>query len=146
VVWTRLDTSSTADPPRFVGSIYVDPANPNHAWISYSGYNINTPTTSGHVFEVTRSGASATWTNVTYNLADLPVTDLVRDDSTGDVYAATDFGVMRLPVGTTSWSLAATGMPMVEVAGLTISSSARVLYAATHGLGGYRLDLPKVRP
>jgi hypothetical protein len=146
VVWMRLDTSSTADPPRFVSSIYVDPANPNHAWISYSGYNINTPTTSGHVFEVTRSGASATWTNVTYNLADLPVTDLVRDDSTGDLYAATDFGVMRLPVGTTSWSLAATGMPMVEVAGLTISSSARVLYAATHGLGGYRLDLPKVRP
>jgi hypothetical protein len=33
-------------------------------------------------------------------------------------------------------------MPMVEVAGLTISSSARVLYAATHGLGGWKLNLP----
>ena len=35
------------DPSRFVSSIYVDPTNANHAWISYSGYNINTPTTPG---------------------------------------------------------------------------------------------------
>ena len=57
--------------------IYVDPANPNHAWISYSGYNFNTPTRPGHVFEVTRTGSTATWTDLTNNLADLPVTDLV---------------------------------------------------------------------
>jgi hypothetical protein len=34
-------------------------------------------------------------------------------------------------------------MPMVEVPGLTIVPSARVLYAATHGLGGWELDLGK---
>jgi hypothetical protein len=145
VVWTRLDPSSSVDPNRFVSSIAVDPANPNHAWISYSGYNINTPSTPGHVFEVTRTGATATWTNLTYDLADLPVTDLVRDDLTGDLYAATDFGVMKLPADATSWTIAAAGMPMVEVPGLTIVPGARVLYAATHGLGGWSLDLPKVK-
>jgi hypothetical protein len=141
VTWTRLDPSATNDPPRFVSSIYVDPANPNHAWLSYSGYNINTPGQPGHVFEVTRVGGTATWTDRTYNLDDLPVTDLVRDDATGDLYAATDFGVMRLAAGATSWTVAAAGMPMVEVPGLTISSDARVLYAATHGLGGWQLNL-----
>jgi hypothetical protein len=141
VAWTRLDPSATNDPPRFVSSIYIDPANPNHAWISYSGYNINTPGQPGHVFEVTRVGGTATWTNLTFNLDDLPVTDLVRDDATGDLYAATDFGVMRLAAGATSWTVAAVGMPMVEVPGLTISSDARVLYAATHGLGGWQLNL-----
>jgi hypothetical protein len=141
VAWTRLDPSATNDPPRFVSSIYIDPANPNHAWISYSGYNINTPGQPGHVFEVTRVGGTATWTNLTFNLDDLPVTDLVRDDATGDLYAATDFGVMRLATGATSWTVAAAGMPMVEVPGLTISSDARVLYAATHGLGGWQLNL-----
>ena len=105
VVWTRLDTSATTDPDRFVSSIYIDPANPNHAWISYSGYNLNTPAQPGHVFEVTRTGATATWTDRTYDLADLPVTDLVRDDLTGDLYAATDFGVMKLKSGGTSWAL-----------------------------------------
>jgi hypothetical protein len=143
VTWTRLDTSAANDPARFVSSIYVDPANPNHAWISYSGYNINTPGQPGHVFEVTRVGGTATWTNLTFNLDDLPVTDLVRDDVTGDLYAATDFGVMKLAAGSTTWTVAAAGMPMVEVAGLTIVPSARVLYAATHGLGGWELDLGK---
>jgi hypothetical protein len=142
VVWTRLDSSATNDPARFVSSIYVDPANPNHAWISYSGYSINTPGQPGHVFEVTRTGATATWVNRTFDLEDLPVTDLVRDDLTGDLYAATDFGVMKLADGTTSWTVAAAGMPMVEVPGLTIVPSARVLYAATHGLGAWKLDLP----
>jgi hypothetical protein len=143
VVWNRLDTSSTSDPARFPTSIYVDPANPNHAWISYSGYNLNTPSQPGHVFEVTRTGpATATWTNISYNLPDLPATDLVRDDVTGDLYAASDFGVMRLANATTTWTVAGTGMPMVEVPGLTIVPGARLLYAATHGRSAWLLQLP----
>ena len=46
-------------------------------------------------------------------------TDLVRDDVTGDLYASTT-SASRLAAGTTSWVLAAPGMPNVEVAGLTI--------------------------
>jgi len=149
VTWTRLDTlpSATADPGRFVTSIYVDPTNPNHAWISYSGYNFNTPSQPGHVFEVTYNPATpdATWTRIdggAGGLADLPVTDLVRDDVTGDLYAASDFGVMRLPSGTTSWLLGGIGLPNVEVAGLTIVPGSRVLYAATHGRSAWVLKLP----
>jgi hypothetical protein len=144
VVWVRLDTSALNDPQRFVSSIYTDPANPNHTWISYSGYNINTPATPGHVFEVNRIGAVATWTDRTYNLSDLPVTDLVRDDLTGDLYASTDFGVMKLANAATSWTVAAAGMPMVETPGLTIVPKERILYAATHGLGAWKLQLPEV--
>jgi hypothetical protein len=90
VTFTRLDTlpSATADPNRFVSSIYIDPANSNHAWISYSGYNLNTSAQPGHVFEVTYTGTDATWVDRSSNLQDLPITDLVRDDVTGDLYAA----------------------------------------------------------
>jgi hypothetical protein len=144
VAWTRLDQTATNDPARFVSSIYIDPANPNHVWLSYTGYNVNTPAQPGHVFEVNRIGGTATWTDRTYNLADLPVTDLVRDDLTGDLYASTDFGVWTLPSGSTTW-VATGGMPMVEVAGLTIVPGARVLYAATHGLGAWEFDLPRVK-
>ena len=145
VAFTRLDSSASNAPGRFVSSIYVDPLNPNHAWISYSGYNINTPAQPGHVFEVTRTGSTATWVDRSYNLQDLPVTDLVRDDLTGDLYAGTDFGVMKLANGSTTWTVAAAGMPQVEVPGLTIVPSARVLYAASHGLGAWELDLGKVK-
>jgi hypothetical protein len=144
VTFTRLDTltSATADPNRFVSSIYVDPANANHAWISYSGYSAVTLATPGHVFEVTFTGTDATWVDRSSNLQDLPITDLVRDDVTGDLYAASDFGVMRLPAGSGTWLVAGTGLPYVEVAGLTIVPGSRVLYAATHGRSAWMLKLP----
>ena len=142
VSWTRLDDDATIDPNRFVSSIYVDRANGNHAWISYSGFSSNAP--GGHVYEVVYdpSTGTSTWTDLSYDFGDLPVTDLVRDDVTGDLYASSDFGVTRLASGTSSWTQAAPGMPNVEVAGLSIVPSERKLYAATHGLSAWSLNLP----
>jgi hypothetical protein len=142
VSWTRIDDDATT-PNRFVSSIYVDPSNSNRAWISYSGFNSNTPTTPGHMFEVTfdPGAGKATWTDRSYDFGDQPATDLVRDDVTGDLYAATDFGVLRLAAGATTWTKAASGMPNVEVAGVTIVPGKRVLYAASHGLSAWRLGL-----
>ena len=127
-----------------MSGLYVDPSNPNHAWISYSGFNATTPTTPGHLFEVTYDpvGGTATWTDRSYDFNDIPMTDVVRDDSTGDVYVSSDFGVFLLASGSTSWTLAAPGMPNVEVAGLTFVPSVRKIYAATHGLGAWSLKLP----
>ncbi|MFI1094778.1 hypothetical protein [Streptomyces sp. NPDC020917] len=141
VSWTRIDDAGT--PNRFVSSIHVDPADGNHAWISYSGFDSATPSTPGHVFEVRYDPATgqASWTDRTDDFGDLPVNDLVRDDTSGDLYAATDFGVMRLAAGTTTWTEGAPGMPDVEVSGLTVVPGKRILYAATHGLGAWRLNL-----
>jgi hypothetical protein len=142
VTWTRLDDDAVT-PGRFVSSISVDPANGNHAWISYSGYNSNTPATPGHVFEVTFDPVTglSNWVDRSYDFGDLPVTDLVADSITGDLYAACDFGVLRLAAGATTWTAAAPGMPDVEVAGLTILPQQRILYAASHGLSAWRLNL-----
>jgi hypothetical protein len=98
------------------------------------------------VFEVRYDPATgtATWTDRSYDMADIPVTDLVRDNRTGDLYAANDFGVLRLERGDTSWRLAASGMPNVEVAGLTIVPRDRVLFAATHGRSAWELDLDEL--
>jgi len=52
---------------------------------------------------------------------------------------------MKLAAGASSWGPAAAGMPMVEVAGLTIIPSERILYGATHGLGAWELDLGKIK-
>ncbi len=142
VVWTRIDQTSSVDPNRFPTGITIDPANGNHAWISYSGYDVNTPGTPGHVFEVTFSGGTATWADISHNLPDFPITSVVRDDATGDLYASSDFGVMTLANGSTTWSVAGSGLPMVEVPNLKIASSARLLYAATHGRSAWVLSLP----
>jgi hypothetical protein len=143
VTFTRLDSLAANDPGRFVSGIHIDPANPNRAWVSYSGFSATTSATPGHVFEVTcNPGAgTAVWVDRSYDLGDIPVTDVARDDLTGDLYAATDYGVFRLLSGASNWGPAAPGMPNVEVPGLTIVSAARRLYAATHGLGAWLLNL-----
>jgi hypothetical protein len=142
VVWNRLD-ASTNGPGRAISAMAIDPVNPHHAWISYNGYNVNTPKTPGHVFEVTWNGSGpATWVDRSFNLPDFPITALVRDDVMGDLYAASDFGVMSLAPGSSTWTVAGTGLPMVEVAGLTIVPSERILYAATHGRSAWSLLLP----
>ena len=152
VTFTRLDTlpGATADPGRFVSGIVIDQRNSNHAWISYSSYSSLTPAQPGHVFEVTynptaNAGAGdATWTNLdggTGPMGDLPVTALARS-SRGDLFAGTDFGVLGLPSGSTTWVVAGSGLPAVEVAGLTMANGSQVLYAATHGRSVWSLKIP----
>lgn len=143
VTFRRLDSLATNDPNRFVTGIHVDHADPNRAWISYSGFDAATPATPGHVFEVRYDpvAGTATWTDLSYDLGDLPINDIVRDDRRGDFYAASDHGVYRLVAGETDWTLAGAGMPRVEVAGLTLHQASRRLYAATHGLGAWLLNL-----
>jgi hypothetical protein len=144
VVFTRLDQLAPNSPERFVTGIVIDAHDSNRAWISYSGFDASTPKTPGHVFEVTYDPNSGTakWHNLSYDLADIPITGLAFDGIVGDFYASSDFGVYRLVQGQTSWTLAASGMPNIEVAGLTLVEGARKLYAASHGQGAWLLTLP----
>jgi hypothetical protein len=166
VTWHRIDNATS--PTRFPSSIYPDPSNVNHAWVTYSGYNAVTPTTPGHVFNVIEgTGAgSGTFTNLnveagtaTYptptNDGDLPVSDIVRDDAKGMLYVSTDFGVLRGDLdGTGGWHVTK-GLPRFEITHLEIQPSARVptcvglakkdcqtqIYAATHSQGMWKLPL-----
>lgn len=148
VTYTRLDSLDANSPARFVSTIFVDSANSNHAWISYSSYSSLTPATPGHIFSVTYdpNAGTATWTNLDGSGAtafpDFPATSVAFDSVTGDLYASNDWGVLKRAQGSTDWEVAAPGLPMVEVAGLVIAPNARKLYAATHGRSAWVLTLP----
>jgi hypothetical protein len=147
VAFYRIDTS--AQPTRFVSGIDIDPSNPNHAFISYSGYNAyaaQAGTAQGHVFEVTYNPATHTaqWSgDLAGNLGDQPITDIAVDWTTHNVFVSTDFGVfVSGSFATTDWGPAGTGLPPVATYGLTINVGSRVLYAATHGRSAWSLTLP----
>jgi len=154
VVYYRIDTA--AQPTRFVSGIFVDPQNPYHAWITYAGYDAYATaagTALGHIFEVTvnpgtcaGTTCTAVWVNKDYDIGDQPVTDIAYDQDTGDLYVSTDWGVYKNAFGTTTWVTAAPKLPPVAVYGLTLRdvplNGKRVLYAATHGRGAWRLLLP----
>jgi hypothetical protein len=159
VTFTRLDTLAANSPGRPISSISVDPANPNHAYVSYLSYNTITSNVvgvtpqelplPGHVFSVTYDpiAGTATWVNLEGTgtpIGDQPVNGVAYDNVTGDLYASTDFGVIKLAgaIPANPWTSAAAGLPVVTVAGLTINPGARQLLAATHGRGAYQLTLP----
>jgi hypothetical protein len=137
----RIDSATT--PGRFVTGIAIDPSNPNHAYISYTGYNAYTPQTPGHVFEVNYDPGTdtASFTDISHNLGDQPITALRLYGGNGNLFAGTDFGVLELPAGSTEWVEAGTAMPNVAVYGLEVNDASGTLYAATHGRGAYSLGL-----
>jgi hypothetical protein len=151
VTFDRIDTAST--PTRFISSVSVDRNNPDHAIVTFSGYNAYASaagTALGHVFSVLYNPGthSATWTNIDDNLGDQPILDSVYDWRTGDIYISSDWGVDVLSTGSNHWTPAGQGLPPVAVYGLDLNQVGagsgavpRVLYAATHGRGIYRLML-----
>ena len=133
-----------------MSGIDIDPSNPNHAFLSYSGYNAYATaagTALGHIFEVTYNPTThtATWSgDLAGNLGDQPITDIAVDwGATDDVFVSTDFGVFVKSGGPTWVPAGAVGsLPPVAVYGLTINVGSRVLYAATHGRSAWSLALP----
>ena len=134
-----------AEPPSRVPVAFsVDPTNPNHAIVTYSGYNATRARRRrpGHVFDVVYNPAigTATWTDISYDLGDQPVNDVVRrreratctcrptSASTGERDAQLGTGRRR----------PAAGHRFRAHAGPT-KRGARLLYVATHGRGAYRL-------
>jgi hypothetical protein len=156
-------------PTRFPSGIAVVPFAPDYAFITYSSYNAYADaagTAEGHIFlahvdtgDCSSTACATDWQNLDYDIGDTPVLDVAYDGCTDTVYVSTDFGVFKLVIGddsafrsgdlskiTGSWVPAAPGLPLVATYGLTLnymSDGSRVLYAATHGRGAYRLTLPK---
>ena len=99
VTWTRLDSLAANDPNRFVSGIYVDPANPNRAWSRTPGFDVidarRRRVTCSQVTYNPGAG-TATWADLSHDLGDLPINDVVLDPATGDLYASSDFGVYCL--------------------------------------------------
>jgi Arc-like DNA binding domain len=145
VVFDRIDDDPTAavDPPRYPTAIYVDPKDPNHAWIAYSGFNLKTPTTPGHVFEVRYVPGASTFELLEAGgpneFGDIPATSLTVSGN-GTIYVGTDFGVVASS-GDGQWRQAGRGLPNVVAADLVLVPERGLLYAGTHGQGVWALEV-----
>jgi photosystem II stability/assembly factor-like uncharacterized protein len=91
----------------------------------------------GHVFETTTGGTS--WTDVSGNLPDAPMDDIVFEN--GKLVVASDFGVFTSANNGSTWSRLGTNLPNVVVDQLTVDPNG-VLVAATHGRGVWTMAAP----
>jgi hypothetical protein len=131
-------------PARFVTEIEVDAADAtgNTAIASFSGFNASTPATPGHVFRTINGlGGSATWTNLSGDLPDIPVNSLAIDPTKVPhvLYAGTDIGVFQSVNDGANWLYLTNGHPNVSVFGLDRNPGTSQIISSTHGRGMFEL-------
>ena len=141
--WTTISGAAPL-PVRFVTEIEVDSgdATGNTALVAFSGFNVNTPTRPGHVFRTINGlSGSATWTDVSGDLPDLPVNALAIDPTKTPhvLYAGTDIGVFQSVNNGTNWIYLSNGHPVVSVFGLDRNPGTGQIVSSTHGRGMFEL-------
>jgi hypothetical protein len=140
VEFERVDSLASL-PRRFISGIAVDDRDPNIAWVTYSGFSAVEP--GAHVYRVSYDPGTETASAqpMNFNLPDYPVNHIVRDDLSGDLYIANDYGVLVLPRGQQSWQKPARGLRPVLVPHLEIHPEHRKLLIGTFGSGAFYLNL-----
>jgi hypothetical protein len=123
-------------PNRYISAIAIDPtdASGNTAYLGFNGFSrrwTEGPGVGlGHLWKTTDGGA--TWTDISGNLPDIPVNDIVI--SGGRMFVGTDLGTVVASLGSGSWSRLGSNLPFTTVMDLHLGPDG-LLYAATHGRG-----------
>ncbi|MEL6720779.1 MAG: T9SS type A sorting domain-containing protein, partial [Bacteroidota bacterium] len=142
-VWVSKDAGSswkdikTNIPKRWITNIQADPNIAGHAYLTVSGFRYNSNL--AHVFRTEDYGE--TWIDISSNLPDVPVNDIVKNSITEHLYIATDIGVFFSVDDGISWEFLGTELPNVPIIDLDLEADANLLVAATYGRSLYKYDL-----
>ncbi len=135
-VWTNIK-AGLPYAQAAITKIAVNDTNPNHLWVSFSGY------IDGEKVYVSEDGG-ATWVNISAGLPNVPVNCIVYENGTtngitGAIYAGTDIGVYytndSILATPSKWIEYSTNLPNVVVSELEIHYGSKKLRAATYGRG-----------
>ncbi len=140
--WRQL-TLPAALPNRYISGLAIDPADAsgNTAYVGFNGFSrawTEGPGAGiGHLWKTTDGGA--TWTNVSGNLPDIPVNDVLFAGA--KIVVATDLGVVVSGNGGSTWSKLGAGLPYTTVLDVHLGPDNKV-YAATFGRGIWSIAKP----
>lgn len=144
-VWRSLNGGSTWDnisagiPDRYITSVKASKINQDHLYVTVSGYKYNEFIP--HVFKSVNNGT--TWTDISGNLPQLAVNDILIYPSNEDVIAvATDGGVYATINGGVHWERVGVNMPVIAVYDIEHDEINNRLIAGTHArsLFSYSFD------
>jgi len=103
---------------------------------TFSGYRFGENT--GHVYRSTDNGTN--WVDVTSNLPDIPVND-IEIDAFGNLFLATDIGVLSSLNQGDSWEPFGENLPSVVINDLHFDANSGFLFAGTYGRSSYKIDV-----
>jgi sugar lactone lactonase YvrE len=142
--WTVNQVSFPSTfPNRYLQGAAINPNDSRDLFIGINGfsrrYTDGPGAGLGHVYESPDGGV--TWNDITANMPDIPVNDVVvlPDES---LAVATDLGVLWRQAGGTQWTRLGSGLPTTTVMDLTVGPDGKI-YAGTHGRGIWRIEAPE---
>ena len=149
--WVDVTGSNIVLPLRPVLGVAMDPRVPAVdvpvGYAAVGGFNANTPTQPGHIFQVACASncTSFTWANKTGNLPDIPVDSVIVDPNIPQrVFAGTDFGLYYtndVTVAYPIWNRFDNGIPHVMIWDMAIDRGGTTLSVWTRGRGAYAYPL-----
>lgn len=149
-IWVNVTGGNTVLPNRPILDVVFDPTTTTApiAYAAVGGFNANTPSTPGHVFQVvcTTNCASFTWGDKTGNLPDIPVDSILANPKfPQQVFAGTDWGLYftnDITAAVPTWSRFENGLPHAMVWDLQYDRGFTTLSVWTRGRGAYVWPLP----
>jgi subtilisin-like proprotein convertase family protein len=123
-------------PTNSIKDIAFDPKNDARIFVVYSNYQND----GNKIFMTTNSGT--TWTNVTYNLGNMPVWTVIVDNTpASNIYVGCAIGIYTKPMSGTTWTLYNTNLPNVSISELDINHGSNTIRTATWGRGLWEAPL-----
>lgn len=125
---------------RIANQIVTSPFEIETAYICFSGFGVP------HLFKTTNAGDS--WTNVSGNLPDVPINDLlINPDDKNNLFIATDVGVFATYNDGQTWFPYGRNLPNTPCLALDILNNkdfknTKMLRVGTHGRSAWEIEIP----
>jgi len=151
--WRDVDSTNAVLPNRAVLGVAHDPTSFRTVYAAVGGFDDNTPTTPGHLFQFIWNGTAWTRANKTGNLPDVPAASVVVNPlNRKQVFVGTYFGFYftdDIDAATPVWTRYQWGLPNTIIQYLTVDRGpaaspflGTTLMAFTYGRGVYAIKLP----
>ncbi|MGH2820639.1 MAG: WD40/YVTN/BNR-like repeat-containing protein [Actinomycetota bacterium] len=132
--WRKI--SDPKLPDRWITHVEVSDENAQVLYVTFSGYRQG----DDDAYVLRSRDGGRTWRDITDNLPEAPVNDLVLAGRS--LYVASDVGVFARRTNGGEWLRLGSGLPLSPVNDLRFVASRRVLFAATFGRGIYKIAPP----
>jgi hypothetical protein len=151
--WVNLTQGNAVLPNRAILGVTFDPGTVNKVYAAVGGFNENTPSTPGHVYQATNNAGTWSWLDKTGNLPDVPAdTVLINPANANQAFVGTHMGFYytdNVNVATPTWYRYQYGLPDTVVKFLAVDRgpqsapySSTTLTAFTYGRGTFSIRLP----
>jgi hypothetical protein len=153
-IWVNLTDSNMVLPNRPIMDVVVDvgdAGNPGASATGYAalgGFDQNTPSNPGHIYQVTCQNDCATfaWRDVSGNLPNIPANTVAfNPNNPNQVFAGTDWGLYYtddVSVPSPVWYRFENGLPRVMIWDMAIDRGFTTLAVFTRGRGTWAWPLP----